>query len=400
MSSRWGWPVSPVVAGTSSGRRVQYAALPYRVRRDGEVQIRLITSRETRRWVIPKGWPIKGLTPPKTAAREAYEEAGLVGVVSREPLGLYTYEKRLGTRSVLCDVLVFPLKVKRSLQKWPERFQRFGFWFSIDSAAAAVQEEDLSELIRAFGALMARRWAAKLEEKTAAAGKGVVAPATAPGAGTSTPAAAAKKKEKAKGSKEKRAGGAEEAPVDFVLSAAEASAPDGGALSATPAEPTIAAQEPSSRAKASGAKAAKPKESKSKGVAKGPGRAEDGRAAGRLPASGARVEPGSAMPQGAAGPQVTAAPVVAAPVASPKAGKGKASKAEAGRKTDVAPGGKSRGGKSRAATAVSPAPGEPGAPEGARADEGAPAGAPSAKEKPGKAKAAKAKPGKTGPGRA
>lgn len=161
------WPHVPVATGVPGGRRVQYAALPYRVRRDGEVQIRLITSRETRRWVIPKGWPIKGLTPPKTAARECYEEAGLVGVVSREPLGAYTYEKRLGTRSVLCDVLVFPLKVKRLLQKWPERFQRYGFWFSVETAAAAVQEEDLSELILSFGAIMARRWA---EKKAEAAG--------------------------------------------------------------------------------------------------------------------------------------------------------------------------------------------------------------------------------------
>lgn len=161
------WPHVPVATGVPGGRRVQYAALPYRVRRDGEVQIRLITSRETRRWVIPKGWPIKGLTPPKTAARECYEEAGLVGVVSREPLGAYTYEKRLGTRSVLCDVLVFPLKVKRLLQKWPERFQRYGFWFSVETAAAAVQEEDLSELILSFGTIMARRWA---EKKAEAAG--------------------------------------------------------------------------------------------------------------------------------------------------------------------------------------------------------------------------------------
>lgn len=163
------WPHIPVAAGVSSGRRVQYAALPYRVRRDGEVQIRLITSRETRRWVIPKGWPIKGLTPPKTAARESYEEAGLVGVVSREPLGAYTYEKRLGTRSVLCDVLVFPLKVKRLLQKWPERFQRYGFWFSIETAAAAVQEEDLSQLILSFGDIMARRWQEKLADTAAVA---------------------------------------------------------------------------------------------------------------------------------------------------------------------------------------------------------------------------------------
>lgn len=154
--------MSMAVAGNGHpGRRVQYAALPYRVRRDGEVQVRLITSRETRRWVIPKGWPMKGLSPAKAAAREAYEEAGLVGIVGREALGMYTYEKNLGLRSVLCDVMVFPLKVKRHLHKWPERAQRMGFWFSVDSAAAAVQEEELKLLILSFGAHMAARWAAK-----------------------------------------------------------------------------------------------------------------------------------------------------------------------------------------------------------------------------------------------
>lgn len=166
MSHASGQPVSPGAGGTP-GRRVQYAALPFRVRRDGEVQIRLITSRETRRWVIPKGWPMKGISPPKAAARECYEEAGLLGEIAREPFGMYTYEKRLGARSVLCDVLVFPLKVKRHLQKWPERFQRYGFWFSIDSAAAAVQEEDLGLLIRAFGDVVARNRTAEaaLKEK-------------------------------------------------------------------------------------------------------------------------------------------------------------------------------------------------------------------------------------------
>ncbi|MFS8037807.1 NUDIX domain-containing protein [Xanthobacter sp. AM11] len=190
MSLPSGWPDEPGV-GNHSPRRVQYAALPYRVRRDGEVQIRLITSRETRRWVVPKGWPIKGLTPPKTAARESYEEAGLLGTVAREPIGMYTYEKRIGSRSVLCDVLVFPLKVKRMLQKWPERFQRVGFWFSIDSAAAAVQEPELSALIRALGDLMARKREAKLrtaQEKTqqekAASGKAAKARPAQDAAGT------------------------------------------------------------------------------------------------------------------------------------------------------------------------------------------------------------------------
>ncbi|OYX75023.1 MAG: hypothetical protein B7Y95_04385 [Rhizobiales bacterium 32-66-11] len=104
----------PITTDKPSLRRLQYAALPYRQRQDGEVQIRLITSRETRRWVVPKGWPIKGLTPPQTAAREAYEEAGLIGAMSPAAAGLYSYEKRLPpTRSVPCDVMVFPMKVKR-----------------------------------------------------------------------------------------------------------------------------------------------------------------------------------------------------------------------------------------------------------------------------------------------
>lgn len=151
---------------SSAGRRVQYAALPYRQRQDGEVQVRLVTSRETRRWVLPKGWPMKGVAPHKAAAREAFEEAGLIGSTSRSAVGLYTYEKRLSaTRSVTCDVLVFPMKVKRYLKKWPERSQRIGFWFTIESAAAAVQEEDLRDLILRFGEIMADRHAAKLAQK-------------------------------------------------------------------------------------------------------------------------------------------------------------------------------------------------------------------------------------------
>lgn len=189
-----------------SGRRVQYAALPYRVRRDGTVEVRLITSRETRRWVIPKGWPMKGLAPAKAAARETYEEAGLLGAVSRKPIGLYTYDKRLANRSVPCDVIVFPLKVKHQVRNWPERSQRFGFWFSIESAAAAVQEEDLKELILAFGDLMAKKWEAK--RKTAPAGLGEAASDALPedmGAKPPEAGTAASKKAEAKKAEVKKA---------------------------------------------------------------------------------------------------------------------------------------------------------------------------------------------------
>lgn len=159
-------------------RRVQYAALPYRQRQDGEVQVRLITSRETRRWVIPKGWPMKGIPPHKAAVREAFEEAGLLGTASRTAFGLYTYEKRLtATRSVTCDVMVFPMKVKRYLKKWPEHTQRIGFWFTIESAAAAVQEEELRDLILRFGEVMAARHAAGVDKQ----GKSQLTPGTLPG---------------------------------------------------------------------------------------------------------------------------------------------------------------------------------------------------------------------------
>jgi 8-oxo-dGTP pyrophosphatase MutT (NUDIX family) len=53
----------------------------------------LVTTRRTKRWIIPKGWPIKGLKPSKTAAREAFEEAGVSGRVGAKPLGVFTYEK-------------------------------------------------------------------------------------------------------------------------------------------------------------------------------------------------------------------------------------------------------------------------------------------------------------------
>ena len=81
--------------GGGPGRR-QYAALPLAAGQDGRPLVMLVTSRETRRWVIPKGNPEEGLAPHALAAKEAYEEAGLVGVVGSEPVGAFRYAKRLG----------------------------------------------------------------------------------------------------------------------------------------------------------------------------------------------------------------------------------------------------------------------------------------------------------------
>jgi 8-oxo-dGTP pyrophosphatase MutT (NUDIX family) len=109
----------------------------------------LVTSRETRRWIIPKGWPHKGKAPHHSAAREAFEEAGVVGAVRRHPLGSFAYEKRFKNgRVVLCEVHVFPLKVRRQNKQWPERRQREVKWVSAKEAAEKVQEPKLSAIIR------------------------------------------------------------------------------------------------------------------------------------------------------------------------------------------------------------------------------------------------------------
>ena len=130
--------------------RRQIGALPYRRLRGGEYAVLLVTSRESRRWVIPKGWPMKGRKPHEAAEREAYEEAGLVGQIGKRPLGFYLYEKRLKNRdSVLCQVKVFPLEVRKQLKIWPEMDEREGRWFLPSDAAEAVHEAGLAAIIRA-----------------------------------------------------------------------------------------------------------------------------------------------------------------------------------------------------------------------------------------------------------
>jgi 8-oxo-dGTP pyrophosphatase MutT (NUDIX family) len=129
--------------------RIQFGALPYRFGKEAGIEVLLVTSRETGRWIIPKGWPIKGFKPAKTAAREAYEEAGVRGHVSGRPLGRYVYEKRIEDRvaSFPCEVQVFALLVKTQLKKWPESGQRKVRWFPVPEATAVIGDDDLRKLI-------------------------------------------------------------------------------------------------------------------------------------------------------------------------------------------------------------------------------------------------------------
>jgi 8-oxo-dGTP pyrophosphatase MutT (NUDIX family) len=119
--------------------------------RDGEMQVMLITTRGRSRWVIPKGWLEKGVAPHELAAREAFEEAGLLGTAPPEPIGAYSYRKRLSDgRRRRCEVEVFALLVEARADDWPERGQRRKRWVPAVIAASLVADPGLAELLLAL----------------------------------------------------------------------------------------------------------------------------------------------------------------------------------------------------------------------------------------------------------
>lgn len=124
----------------------QVGALCWRHNR-GVIEVLLVTSRDTGRWVIPKGWPMQGRSAPEAAAREAWEEAGVQGAISEAAVGLYTYAKRRVPKAPLpCAVTVFPLRVEGLASRFPERKQRQRKWFAARKAARKVDEPELREI--------------------------------------------------------------------------------------------------------------------------------------------------------------------------------------------------------------------------------------------------------------
>jgi 8-oxo-dGTP pyrophosphatase MutT (NUDIX family) len=133
-----------------SSIRRQYGAVPFMIDRAGRVRVALLTSRETQRWVIPKGWPMAKRSATEAARREVREEAGLTGtVINATPVGHYLYKKRLAPgKLVTCRVVVFLLRVRREFDVWPEREQRVRAWFSPEVAATLVAEKGLAAILR------------------------------------------------------------------------------------------------------------------------------------------------------------------------------------------------------------------------------------------------------------
>jgi len=140
-------------AGGTDETRQQYAALCYRRpgKKKKDLEILLITSRDTGRWVTPKGWPMNNKAPHEVAEQEAYEEAGIKGKISENPLGNFSYLKRLddGT-SVPCKVDLFPLLVRKTKTKFPEAEERVRRWTSLEEAVDMVHEHELKSLLMNF----------------------------------------------------------------------------------------------------------------------------------------------------------------------------------------------------------------------------------------------------------
>jgi 8-oxo-dGTP pyrophosphatase MutT (NUDIX family) len=116
------------------------------------LQILLVTSRQTKRWILPKGWPIKGLKPAKSAAREAYEEAGVRGAVGLKSIGSFTYDKSRGDdgQIVPCEIHIFPLLVERQHKVWPEKLEREVRWLKPSDAIALLDDQGARDLVSAF----------------------------------------------------------------------------------------------------------------------------------------------------------------------------------------------------------------------------------------------------------
>ncbi len=138
---------------TPSGGLQQVGALVHRRNKMGTLQILLITSRGTGRWVIPKGWPQVGRTLTEAAACEAFEEAGVRGNISTEPIGIFNYSKSdlPVERLNWFTVTVFSMQFTFQEKNWPEQNQRSCKWFVPDEAVSKVQEPDLKAIIRHFG---------------------------------------------------------------------------------------------------------------------------------------------------------------------------------------------------------------------------------------------------------
>jgi len=143
--------VTTPLAGKEGGRDIskrpgyfycQSGVIPFR-KRKGKLELLMVTSTKKKRWVIPKGVKEPHLSPKKSAIKEAWEEAGILGKVSKTSIGAYRYRKWGG----ICTVKVFVMEVNKVVRKWEESF-RDREWFSHREALRRIKGKDLQQIVR------------------------------------------------------------------------------------------------------------------------------------------------------------------------------------------------------------------------------------------------------------
>ena len=133
------------------GRQVAALCWRHSPRRASQLEVLLITSLNSKRWILPKGWVEAELSPSENAAREAFEEAGVTGKISPQPIGVYHYLKeKKGGGGTPCAVEVFALAVTKQLDDWPEKDTREIAWMPVEQAATRISEPGLRQVLKAF----------------------------------------------------------------------------------------------------------------------------------------------------------------------------------------------------------------------------------------------------------
>ena len=128
---------------------LQSGVIPFRDSLN-HLEVLLVTSRSNKRWIIPKGLIEPGLSPEDSALQEAYEEAGIRGQIVGALLGEYQYRKWGG----ICNVSVYPMKVTKILESWPESSMRFRQWYKLEDSIAKIREQELKNLIKKLPAYL------------------------------------------------------------------------------------------------------------------------------------------------------------------------------------------------------------------------------------------------------
>lgn len=142
-------PKKQAVEQARKGKTIrQVAAIPFRRGAEGSIEVMLVTSRQTQRFIVPKGWPMPGKSGRKAATIEAREEAGVIGKTLKQPAGSYSYWKRLTTSFARVNVTVYLLAVSEELASWPEARTRQRAWLSAEDAATLIDEPELATLLR------------------------------------------------------------------------------------------------------------------------------------------------------------------------------------------------------------------------------------------------------------